>query len=80
MHELLSYLAQQGVVSLMILGQHGVTGDLRSDLDISYLADTMMMLRFFEADGEVRKSIAVIKTRTSDHERTIITRDRKSVV
>ncbi|TGN62193.1 circadian clock protein KaiC [Paracoccus liaowanqingii] len=71
MHELLSYLAQQGVVSLMILGQHGVTGDLRSDLDISYLADTVMMMRFFEADGEVRKSIAVIKTRTSDHERTI---------
>lgn len=71
MHELLSYLAQQGVVSMMILGQHGVTGDLRSDLDISYLADTVMMLRFFEADGEVRKSIAVIKTRTSDHERTI---------
>ncbi|MFX0541514.1 ATPase domain-containing protein [Roseovarius sp. S4756] len=71
MHELLSYLAQQGVVSLMILGQHGVTGDLRSDLDISYLADTVMMLRFFEAEGEVRKSIAVIKTRTSDHERSV---------
>lgn len=71
MHELLSYLAQQGVVSLMILGQHGVTGDLRSDIDISYLADTVMMLRFFEAAGQVRKSIAVIKTRTSDHERSI---------
>lgn len=71
MHELLSYLAQQGVVAMMILGQHGVTGDLRSDIDISYLADTVMMLRFFEAGGEVRKSIAVIKTRTSDHERTI---------
>ncbi|WP_138936201.1 ATPase domain-containing protein [Roseovarius arcticus] len=71
MHELLSYLAQQGVVSLMILGQHGVTGDLRSDIDISYLADTVMMLRFFEAEGQVRKSIAVIKTRTSDHERSI---------
>jgi circadian clock protein KaiC len=71
MHELLSYLAQQGVVSLMILGQHGVTGELRSDIDISYLADTVMMLRFFEAEGEVRKSIAVIKTRTSDHERSI---------
>ena len=71
MHELLSYLAQQGVVSLMILGQHGVTGDLRSDIDISYLADTVMMLRFFEARGEMRKSIAVIKTRTSDHERSI---------
>tara|TARA_R110002049_G_scaffold29972_2_gene101923 strand:+ start:16307 stop:17824 length:1518 start_codon:yes stop_codon:yes gene_type:complete len=71
MHELLSYLAQQGVVSLMILGQHGVTGELRSDIDISYLADTVMMLRFFEAQGEIRKSIAVIKTRTSDHERSI---------
>jgi circadian clock protein KaiC len=71
MHELLSYLAQQGVVSLMILGQHGVTGELRSDIDISYLADTVMMLRFFEAAGEMRKSIAVIKTRTSDHERSI---------
>lgn len=71
MHELLSYLAQQGVVSIMILGQHGVTGDLRTDIDISYLADTIMMLRFFEAEGYVRKSIAVIKTRTADHERTI---------
>lgn len=71
MHELLSYLSQQGIVSLMILGQHGVTGELRSDIDISYLADTVMMLRFFEAKGTVRKSMAVIKTRTSDHERTI---------
>ena len=71
MHELLSYLSQQGVVSLMVLGQHGVVGDLRSDLDISYLADTVMLLRFFEAEGRVRKSIAVIKTRTSDHERTV---------
>ena len=71
MHELLSYLSQQGIVSLMILGQHGVTGDLRSDVDISYLADTVMLLRFFEARGTVKKSMAVIKTRTSDHERTI---------
>ena len=71
MHELLSYLAQQGVVSLMVLGQHGVTGSLRSDLDISYLADTVMLLRFFESEGRVRKSIAVLKTRTSDHEQTV---------
>ncbi|MXO48929.1 AAA family ATPase [Erythrobacter vulgaris] len=71
MHELLSYLSQQGIVSLMILGQHGVTGELRSDVDISYLADTVMLLRYFEAEGTVRKSMAVIKTRTSDHERTI---------
>jgi circadian clock protein KaiC len=71
MHEMLSYLSQQGVVTLMILGQHGITGELRTDVDISYLADTVMLLRFFEAGGEVHKSVAVIKSRTTDHERTI---------
>lgn len=71
LHELLSYLSQQGVVSLMVLGQHGIIGDLKSDLDISYLADTVMLLRFFEANGSVLKSIAVVKTRTAEHERTL---------
>jgi circadian clock protein KaiC len=71
MHELLSYLSQQGVVAMMVLGQHGIMGDLRSDVDVSYLADTVMLLRFFEAGGLVHKSIAVVKTRTSDHERAI---------
>ncbi|GGE16434.1 circadian clock protein KaiC [Primorskyibacter flagellatus] len=71
MHELLSYLAQRGVVSLLIVGHHGIAGELRTDIDISYLADTVMLLRFFEAEGHLRKSIAVIKTRTSDHERSI---------
>jgi circadian clock protein KaiC len=71
MHELLSYLGQQGVVTLMILGQHGLVGDIRSDVDLSYLADSVLLLRFFEADGEVRKAISVVKTRTTDHERTI---------
>ncbi len=71
MHELLSYLGQQGVVTLMILGQHGLVGDIRSDVDLSYLADTVLLLRFFEAEGEVRKAISVVKTRTTDHERTI---------
>lgn len=71
MHELLSYLAQHGVVSLLILGQHGVMGDIRSDVDLSYLADTVMQLRFFEASGEVRQAISVIKTRTTRHERTV---------
>jgi circadian clock protein KaiC len=71
MHELLSYLGQQGVLTLMILGQHGLVGDIRSDIDLSYLADTVLLLRFFEADGEVRKAISVVKTRTTDHERTI---------
>jgi circadian clock protein KaiC len=71
MHELLSYLAQHGIVSLLILGQHGVMGDIRSDVDLSYLADSVLQLRFFEAEGEVRQAISVIKTRTTRHERTI---------
>ena len=71
MHELLTYLAQQGVVTLLILGLHGVMGDIRSDVDLSYLADTVVQLRYFEAYGEVRQAISVIKTRTARHERTI---------
>ncbi len=71
MHELLGYLSQRGVVAVMMLGQHGIMGDLRSDVDLSYLADAVMLLRFFEAGGEVRKAISVVKTRTTDHERTI---------
>lgn len=71
MHELLSYLGQKGVVSLLVLGLHGVTGDIRSDVDLSYLSDTVVQLRYFEAHGEVRQAISVIKTRTARHERTI---------
>lgn len=71
MHEMLSYLGQKGVVSLLILGLHGVMGDGRSDVDLSYLSDTVVQLRYFEAFGEVRQAISVIKTRTALHERTI---------
>ena len=71
MHELLTYLGQKGVVSILILGLHGVMGDIRSDVDLSYLSDTVVQLRYFEAEGEVRQAISVIKTRTSRHERTI---------
>jgi circadian clock protein KaiC len=71
MHELLAYLGQKGIVTLMVLGQHGLVGDIRSDVDLSYLADTVLLLRFFEWEGEVRKAISVVKTRTTDHERTI---------
>ena len=71
MHELLTYLGQKGVVSLLILGLHGVMGDIRSDVDLSYLSDTVVQLRYFEAEGEVRQAISVIKTRTAQHERTI---------
>jgi circadian clock protein KaiC len=71
MHELLTYLGQRGVVTLLILGMHGIMGDIRADVDLSYLADTAVQLRYFEAFGEVRQAISVIKTRTAQHERTI---------
>jgi circadian clock protein KaiC len=71
MHEMLTYLGQKGVVSLLILGLHGLVGDVRSDVDLSYLSDTVVQLRYFEAKGEVRQAISVIKTRTARHERAI---------
>ncbi len=71
MHELLTYLGQRGVVTMLILGMHGIMGDVRADVDLSYLADTAVQLRYFEAFGAVRQAISVIKTRTARHERTI---------
>ncbi len=71
MHELLTYLAQRGIVTLLVLSMHGVMGDIRSDVDLSYLADSAVQLRYFEAMGEVRQAISVIKTRTAKHERSI---------
>lgn len=71
MHEMLTYLGQKGVMTLLILGMHGIMGDIRADVDLSYLADTVLQLRYFEAEGEVRQAISVIKTRTARHERTI---------
>ena len=71
MHELLSYLSQHGVVTLLVLGQHGLVGEVRSDIDLSYLSDTIILMRFFEASGAVRRGLSVVKTRTSNHEPTI---------
>lgn len=71
MHELLSYLSQHDVVTLLILGQHGLIGDVRSDVDLSYLSDTIILMRFFEAAGSVRRGLSVVKTRVSGHEPTI---------
>jgi circadian clock protein KaiC len=71
MHELLTYLSQRGALTLLILGMHGVTGEIRVDIDLSYLADTAVLLRYFEAFGEIRQAVSVIKTRTAKHERTI---------
>jgi circadian clock protein KaiC len=71
MHELLTYLNQQGVVTILILGLHGVVGDIRTDVDLSYLSDAIMLFRFFEARGSLLKAVSVVKSRTSDHELTI---------
>lgn len=71
MHELLSFLNQKGVTTALILGEHGLVGTLHRDVDLSYLSDTTMLLRFFESDGELRRAITVTKSRTSSHASTI---------
>jgi circadian clock protein KaiC len=72
LHELLMYLGQQGVTTLMLLTQHGIAGaDLQVPVDTSYLADTVILLRYFEAFGEIRQAISVIKKRTGRHERLL---------
>jgi circadian clock protein KaiC len=71
MHELLAYLNQSGTITVMILGQHGLVGEVRASVDLSYLADSVVLLRFFEVDGSVRKAISVLKTRVTAHEHTI---------
>ena len=70
-HELLAYLNRKGVVSILIVGQYGLVGTMQSPIDMSYLADTVVLLRYFEAGGEVRQAISVLKKRTGKHERTI---------
>jgi circadian clock protein KaiC len=71
MHELLSYLNQLGVVTILVLAQHGLMGPMQTPLDISYLSDTVVMLRYFEAAGEVRRAISVVKKRSGLHETKI---------
>ena len=72
LHELLSYMNQLNVLTILIVAQHGVLGHVvAAPLDVSYLADTVIMLRFFEAKGAVHKAISVVKKRTGGHEHTI---------
>ena len=69
LHELLTFLSHRNVVTILTLAQHGILGSqLSSPLDISYLADTVLLLRYFEAFGAVRRAISVVKKRTGDHE------------
>jgi circadian clock protein KaiC len=71
MHELLQFLNRQGATTFLTVAQHGLVGDMRAPVDVTYLADTVILLRYFEAVGRVRRAISVIKKRTSAHEDTI---------
>jgi len=71
LHEVLSYLSQVGVVSFLVLAQYGLLGSISSPTDISYLADNVLLLRYFEAEGEVRQALSVVKRRSGPHERSI---------
>ena len=71
LHELLSYLNQRGVATFLINPQHGLLGSMQTDLNISYVSDAVMLLRFFEAEGRIRKAISVIKNRAGGHEDAI---------
>ena len=72
LHELLAYLGQKGVATLMTVAQHGFVGtNIDTPVDVSYLADTVLLFRYFESAGEVRQALSVIKKRSGEHERTI---------
>ncbi|RYZ62723.1 MAG: circadian clock protein KaiC, partial [Proteobacteria bacterium] len=72
MHELLTYLNQQGVVTILVTAQSGLLGDnMKSPIDLSYLADTILLLRHFEAFSGVHQAVSCVKKRSGPHERTI---------
>jgi circadian clock protein KaiC len=71
LHELLQYLNRRGVTTFLTVAQHGLVGQMDSPVDVTYLADTVILLRYFEAMGEVRRAISVIKKRAGRHEATI---------
>ena len=68
MHELLQYLNRQGATAFLTVAQHGLVGDMKAPVDVTYLADTVILLRYFEALGRVRRAISIIKKRTGAHE------------
>ena len=71
MHELLTYLGQQGVLTILVLAQHGLVGPMVTPLDISYLSDAVLLLRYFEMAGTVRRALSVVKKRSGNHEHSI---------
>ena len=71
LHELLAYLGHKGVVSFLVIAQHGLLSAMQSPLDTSYLADSIILFRYFEMGGEVKQLISVVKKRSGYHERTL---------
>ncbi len=71
LHELLSYLRQRGVLTILVVAQHGFLGNMSPPIDVSYLADTVVLTRYFESQGRVRKAISVVKRRAGRHEDSI---------
>jgi circadian clock protein KaiC len=71
MHELLTFLGHRGVITMVVVGQHGAIGSVRTDIDLSYLSDTTLLYGYFEAQGAVRSSITALKSRVAENERTI---------
>lgn len=71
MHELLSYLGQMGTLTLLVLAQHGLVGPVQGPIDLSYLSDAVLLLRYFEFEGEVRRALSVVKKRSGHHEHAI---------
>ena len=70
LHELLTYLGRRGVVTFLVVAQHGLVGqNMSTPIDTSYLADTVLLFRYFESNGLIRQAISVIKKRTGRHER-----------
>ncbi len=70
-HEILLYLNRQGVTTFLTLAQHGLVGDMKSPIDVTYIADTVILMRYFEADGRIRRALSIVKKRTGAHEDTI---------
>ena len=71
MHELLQYLNRLGATTFLTVAQHGLVGDMKTPVDVTYLADAVILLRYFEAFGQVRRAISVLKKRSGAHENTI---------
>jgi circadian clock protein KaiC len=72
LHEVLTYLSQLGVVTIMVVSQAGLMGSgMKTPVDVSYLADTLLLFRYFEATGEVRQALSVVKKRSGAHEHSI---------